>query len=144
MTTSQTNSAEPSAKAPQSSRKARAAHALLQYPTLEKAAQAVGVHPATLRRWRQQPEFQQKCAEILGELEAQLQGLLPQGAIAGFVVINRLLGDNAVPAGTRLQAAKYLMDRGERARILTQPQVPTSKPPTNRIEVVFVDAKVKP
>jgi hypothetical protein len=69
----------------------------MQYPTLEKAAQAVGVNPSTLRRWRQQPEFQQRCAEIRSEQDAQLQGLLPQGAINGYVTMNRLLADLTVP-----------------------------------------------
>jgi hypothetical protein len=141
MATTQTNSAEPLAKAPQNSRKARAAYALMQHPTLEKAAQAVGVNPATLRRWRQQPEFQQRCAEIRGELDAQLQGLLPQGAMAGFVVMNRLLADPAVAASTRFQVAKYLMDRTDAARVRAQPPAATSKPTSDKLEIVFVNPK---
>jgi transposase-like protein len=113
----------------------------MQHPTLEKAAQAVGVNPSTLRRWRKQPEFQERCAEFRSELEAQLQGLLPQGGLAGFVMMNRLLADSTVAASTRFQVAKYLMDRADASRVRAQPSAATSEPPSKKLEIVFVDSK---
>ena len=51
----------------QGNRKDRAKLALLQHGSTEKAAEAVGIHPATLWRWMKQPEFQQALREARRE-----------------------------------------------------------------------------
>src|ERR1700682_3191963 len=67
-------------KTPQTSRRDRAILALLENPTLEKAAEVVAVHPTTLRRWLRQPDFHQALQQARHEAFSQSMRRLQQGA----------------------------------------------------------------
>ena len=90
----------------------RAILALLQHPTIEKAAEAVGVHPTTLRRWLRQPDFQEAYRQARREVFAQSMGRLQQGANPAVGTLFRIMADAQAPAGSRVRAAQWVLELG--------------------------------
>jgi transposase-like protein len=94
---------------------------LLQYPTIEKAAHAVGVHPTTLRRWLKQPKFQEKYGAAMDEIYQHAKGRMLQGSQAAVATVFRIMTDLSVAPGTRLQAAKCVLGSRERSERAERP-----------------------
>ena len=99
----------------QGSRKERAIMALLQYPTLEKAAEAVSVHPVTLWRWCRQPEFHEALLNARREAFSQSVGRLQQASSAAVGTLLRIMADNNAPASSRVRAAHCVLDQSQKA-----------------------------
>lgn len=93
------------------SRKDRAIIALFENPTLEKAAQAVGVHPSTLRRWLREPEFQEKVRQANRERYSQSMRLLHLGTAGAVSNLLKLTRDPAQPGSTQVRAIDTLLNR---------------------------------
>ena len=115
MTPSQPNPPEQPLRASKARRKDEAILALLQSPTLEKAAQTVGVHPSTLRRWWKDPEFRRRYDEARDTVFLLAKGRMQQGCQAAVGTVFQIMRDLQAPAGTRLQAAKYVLDQDRRS-----------------------------
>jgi len=97
------------------SRKDRAILALLEHPTAEKAAEAVGVHPTTLRRWLRQPEFQEALRQARREKFSQSMGLLHLGTSAAVAHLMKLMRDPNQPGSTQIRAIDSLLNRVAKA-----------------------------
>src|SRR5690348_1263129 len=85
------------------SRKDRAILALLEHPTGEKAAEAVGVHPATLRRWLRQAEFREALRQARREKFLQSMGLLHLGTNAAVAHLMKLMRDPNQSGSTQVR-----------------------------------------
>src|SRR5579864_3995262 len=99
------NTSDKSVQTKQGSRKDRAIMALLQHPTLEKAAEAVSVHPVTLWRWCRQPEFHEALLNARREAFSQAVGRLQQASSAAVGTLLRIMADSNAAAGSRVRAA---------------------------------------
>ena len=87
----------------------RAILALLQYPSVPKAAEALGIHAATLWRWLKKPAFQKKLHEARCELFSQCLGRLQQGSSAATSTLFRVMTDQQAPASSRVRAAECIL-----------------------------------
>jgi transposase-like protein len=96
-------------------RKDRAILALLEHPTLEKAAEAVGVHPSTLRRWLKQAEFQEALRQARREKFLQAMGLLHLGTSAAAAHLLKIMRDPNQPGSTQIRAIDSLLNRVTKA-----------------------------
>jgi transposase-like protein len=96
-------------------RKDRAILALLEHPSMEKAAEAVGVHPTTLRRWLRQPEFQEALRQARREKFLQAMGLLHLGTGAAVAHLMKLMRDPNQPGSTQIRAIDSLLNRVAKA-----------------------------
>jgi hypothetical protein len=99
-----------STKTPQTSRRDRAILALLENPTLEKAAEVVAVHPTTLRRWLRQPDFHQALQQARHEAFSQSMRRLQQGANPAVGTLFRIMADASTPASSRVRAAQCVLE----------------------------------
>ncbi len=87
---------------------------ILSGQTIKQAAASCGISRMTAYRWLRLPAVQNALQEAQGELLAQAMRrllALQERAIGEFT---RLLDDTLTPAGTRLQAAKVILDAGLR------------------------------
>jgi transposase-like protein len=96
-------------------RKDRAILALLQYPTVEKAAAAVNIHPSTVYRWMKQPDFRDKLIEARNMAFSQSVARFQQ---ATPVAVNRLLriatSENTAD-GNAIRACDSILNHAERS-----------------------------
>jgi transposase-like protein len=97
------------------SRKDRAVVALLEHPTVEKAAEAAGVHPTTLRRWLRQPEFHEAVRQARREKFSQSMGLLHLGTNAAIANLMKIMRDPNQPGSTQVRAIDSLLNRVAKA-----------------------------
>jgi len=103
--------------------------ALLQNSTLEKAAEAAKVHPATLRRWWKDADFRSKYEEAAKGYHAHAIGRMQSNSQAAVATVMRLMANQATSDSVRLQAAKYLLDSGKRwDRAASSPNTLESRP----------------
>ena len=134
MTPSQPNPVDQPLRVSKARQKDQAILAMLQSPTLEKAAQTVGIHPSTLRRWWKNPEFRRRYEEAKDAAFLQAKGWLQQGCQAAVGTVFQIMRDNQVAASTRLQAAKYVLDQDRRSARYEADR----KPELPSIKVTFV------
>lgn len=87
----------------------RAVLALLQYPSVPKAAEALGIHPATLWRWLKNPALQKKLNEARRQQFSQNVGRLQQGCNAATSALFRIMTDEHCAAGSRVRAAESIL-----------------------------------
>lgn len=97
------------------SRKQRAIIALLQYPTTDKAAEAVGVHPSTLRRWLRQPGFREALLQARREVFSQSMGRLQHAAQPAVTMLMRIMADTNTPASVRVRAIDTILSQAGKA-----------------------------
>jgi hypothetical protein len=97
------------------SRKQRAIIALLQYPTTEKAAEAVRRHPTTLRRWLREPEFREALLQARREEHSQSMGRLQHAAQPAVTMLLRIMADTNTPASVRVRAIGTILSQAAKA-----------------------------
>jgi hypothetical protein len=97
------------------SRKDRAIEALLKYGTKEKAAQEVGIHPATLWRWQKDPKFQQALRERRREAFSQTVSRLQLASTTAVDTLLAIMADQEAPAGSRVRAAQCVVELSHRS-----------------------------
>lgn len=85
----------------------KAVDLILRGFSLERVAQDVGVSVRTVRRWRQDPEFQRELAEQRTLVAAELVDSLLMSARAAVMVLSRNLSHEA--PGIRNRAAVALL-----------------------------------
>lgn len=93
----------------------KAVLALLQNPTIEKAANAVGISNVTLWRWMQQGEFQARLRAARRQAYAQCIGRLQQASSAAVGTLLRVMTDQSAPAASRVRAAESVLDHASKA-----------------------------
>ena len=89
--------------------------ALLQQPTLERAAAAVGISPTTAWRISKTPEFQREQQRARRKAFDQSLGRLQYGSSAAVSTILRVMTDPQAPAGSRLRAAASVLNHAAKA-----------------------------
>lgn len=89
--------------------------ALLQSPSLEKAAQSAGISTATLWRRTQDPQFQEALRKARREAFSQAVGRLQHASNLAVNTLLRVMTDAEAPAASRVRAAECVLDRTMRA-----------------------------
>ena len=89
--------------------------ALLENPTLEKAAAALGISGVTLWRWMQRPEFQAAYREARRRAFSQALGRLQHASSAAVATLLKIMVDPNAPASSRVRAASSVLDHTAKA-----------------------------
>jgi hypothetical protein len=92
--------------------------AMLQQPTCQKAAAAIGISDVTAWRIRQTPEFRGEYLEARREVFSQSLGRLQQGSCAAVSTLLKIMGDPNNSASSRVQAACRILDYAKDAFVL--------------------------
>ena len=90
----------------------RAVEAILQQPTLTRAAAAVGVNERTLRRWMDEPAFRDAVHAARRSAFGQAMGLVQWYASVAVAALVKVVNDPAAPANCRVTAAAVLLKVG--------------------------------
>ena len=83
--------------------------AMLQYPSLEKAAKSIGISTVTAWRIRNTPGFDKEFREARREVLVQALAQLQQAASAAAATLSELMLDANAPAAVRLRAADRIL-----------------------------------
>ena len=83
--------------------------AMLEHPTLQKAASAVGVSDITLWRCMKKPEFADAYRKARREAFSQSVARLQHASNAAVGTLLRVMTDKAVPASSRVRAAEVVL-----------------------------------
>jgi len=83
--------------------------ALLEHPTLEKAAAAVGVSDVTLWRSLRKPEFAEAYRKARREAFSQSVARLQHASNAAVGTLLRVMTDREAPAASRVRAADVVL-----------------------------------
>ena len=83
--------------------------ALLENPTFEKAATAVGITAVTLWRWMRKPEFQDAYRKARREAFSQSIARLQHASNAAVGTLLRVMTDREAPAASRVRAADVVL-----------------------------------
>lgn len=94
-------------------KKEAAVAALLNQPTLEKAADAVGISKPTLIRWLKLPEFQAAYREARQAAVSQSNARLQQLSSAAVSTLAKIMVDPNAPASARVRAADRILERAK-------------------------------
>jgi hypothetical protein len=84
--------------------------ALLTHPSIEDVARLAGVGEKTLRRWMQQPQFNERYLRARREVVSQTVARVQQATGAAGVTILKLMTDVNVTAAVRLRAAESVLN----------------------------------
>jgi hypothetical protein len=93
-------------------RQAKAVEALLQEPTVTRAAAVAGANERTLRRWMQLPVFRDALLRGRREAFAQAIGLTQKYAALAVAALVKVMQDAASPPSSRVTAAAVLLKFG--------------------------------
>jgi hypothetical protein len=96
-------------------RKDRAIAALLKHGSKEKAAEAAGVHPATLWRWQKDSNFQRAIREGRREAFSECVGRLQQASTTAVETLLGIMTDQAAPSGSRVRAAQCVVELSQKS-----------------------------
>ena len=105
----------PGSGSARSGRKERAVLALLEHPTIEKAAAAVGISDVTLWRWLQTDEFQNAYRKARREAFSQCVARLQNASNAAVGTLLRVMLDREAPAASRVRAADSVLNHAGKA-----------------------------
>ena len=83
--------------------------ALLEHPTLEKAAAAVGCSDVTLWRQMKKPEFREAYRKARREAFSQSIARLQHASNAAVGTLLRVMTDREAPAASRVRAADVVL-----------------------------------
>jgi hypothetical protein len=83
--------------------------ALLQHPSLEKAAKSVGISPVTAWRISKSPEFQEEYRQVRRDAFQQSLALLQQAGSIAVSTLLKIMRDPSAPAAARVHAAEFVL-----------------------------------
>jgi DNA-binding MurR/RpiR family transcriptional regulator len=93
----------------------RALAALLEEPTIKKAAAAAGVNEATLWRWLQTPDFRRAYMEFRRKAVQQAMARIQRFTTDAASVLHAIMQDESKPPYTRVAAANSIIASAARA-----------------------------
>ncbi len=93
----------------------KAITALHAQPTIEAAAAALSINPATVHRWLQDPAFADAYRSARRDAVGQAVTRLQQVSGAAVGVLVQVMADKSNPAATRVNAAKTVLEFSFRA-----------------------------
>jgi hypothetical protein len=114
-------------KGTKQTRKDRAILAMLQYATIEKAAAAINMHPATLYRWLKLPDFRDQLIEARHTAFSQCLARLHQAAPVAANRLLRVLANEETPASSVIRACDSILNHAERGFQLDMIEARVSK-----------------
>jgi hypothetical protein len=88
----------------------RAVIALLEYPTVKEAAEATGVHKATLYKWLQVPDFQAAYREARRQAISRATARLQQISSEAVEALWEIVADRGQQGASRVGAARVILD----------------------------------
>ncbi len=88
--------------------------ALLEHPTVKEAAQASGLHKATVYRWLGQPAFRSAYREARREAVARATARLQHLTGEAAEVLREVMNDPAQQGAARVGAARLVLDYAAR------------------------------
>lgn len=88
----------------------RAVLALLAEPTITAAAKATGVNDVTIWRWLQNPVFQSRYRAARRQVVEASIANLQQATGEAVQALRDVMNDPGAPAGSRVSAAKTVLD----------------------------------
>jgi hypothetical protein len=91
---------------------AKALEALVNEPSLSRAAAAAGVNERTLRRWLQLAAFRDALLRARRDAFGQAIGLTQKYAVAAVATLGKVMSDNATPPSSRVSAAGLILKFG--------------------------------
>jgi len=83
--------------------------ALLENPTLEKAAASIGMSDVTLWRWMRKPEFQNAYRDARRQAFSRAVARLQHASNAAVATLLRIMTDREAPAASRVRAADCVL-----------------------------------
>jgi hypothetical protein len=102
-------------KGPQQTRNDRAILALLENPTVEKAAAAINVHQSTLYRWLKKRDFRDKLSEARNAAFSQGIASLQQASHVAAGRLVALATDKDTPGTVAVAACNSILNHGARS-----------------------------
>jgi hypothetical protein len=96
-------------------KKEAAIAALLTARNTEEAARSVGIGPATLRRWQEDPEFDAAYREAQRLSYRQSIGRMHQACSAAVSILHKVMVDPSTPASTKVRAADSVLNHTAKA-----------------------------
>lgn len=93
----------------------RIVQALLEQPTVEKAALAAGVSEATVWRWLRKPEFRLAFATARRDAFSRSLARLQNASTAAVGTLLRVMVDKDTPAATKVRAADSVLEHAANA-----------------------------
>ena len=88
---------------------------LLQMPTIAEAAEATGIAEITMRRWLRDTDFTVSYRQARRQVVDSAIGCLQQAVADAVNVLVSIMNDKASPAGSRVTAARVVIDMGLKA-----------------------------
>src|SRR5437868_3241851 len=88
----------------------RAIEALLGHTTIEEAAKAANVHPATIFRWLQVGAFHDASMQARREATRQAIAQLQQASSEAVETLREIMGNRDAQASARVAAAKTIIE----------------------------------
>src|SRR5690242_10499631 len=98
-----------------SPKQSKAITALLEEPTMKKAAAAAGINEATLWRWLQTPAFRKAYAEARRKVVQQGMARIQRYTSEAASVLYQIMNDIDKPPYTRVAAANSIIDNAGKA-----------------------------
>lgn len=89
--------------------------ALLEAPTIREAAQAADVGESTIFHWLQDPDFQEAFQKAKQQTVRQAIARLQQVTGEAVDVLRKVMTDSGNPAGSRVTAARIILDTALKA-----------------------------
>jgi uncharacterized protein YggE len=93
----------------------KAVAALLTEPTISAAAAKAGIGERTLHRWLEEPAFDQAYRNARRKAVQRAIGRLQQVSTAAVAVLVRVMANEEAPSGTRVAAARTVLEFAIRA-----------------------------
>src|SRR5258705_10382045 len=93
-----------------SKRQAAMIQALLEHPTLAKAAEAAGIPISTVMRWRTMPKFQAAYREARRSLTEEATVLLQKATKLAAVTLIEMMRDRKVAAAVRFSPRSPVLE----------------------------------
>ena len=101
--------------------------ALLQQPTLSKAAEQIGISSVTAWRITKTTEFQEEYRQARREAFSQALGRLQQAASAATSTLLKIMVDATAPPASRVRAANCILEHAANALEVEDLQVRLAK-----------------
>jgi len=98
-----------------SPKQARAIVAMVEEPTLEAAADAVGISRATLRRWQANPDFASALATARRAAMGEATSLLASLTVKAAQTLGAVLDSELATANHKIRAAQAILENARAA-----------------------------